>query len=165
MLFRSAANVAAQFKNFGVKINLISLINKKAQQICELSGINTQYSIVNDNVKNPVKKRFYKDFHPLIRWDVEQPAFGLDNIDQDLNQIQIPDADINIFSDYDKGMFSTDWHKKFLTKSKSLIDPKKKFKIWENCYLFKPNAVEAKRFVSKDSTEDQLKWKIGRAHV
>ena len=53
-------------------------------------------------------------------------------------------------------MFSTDWHKKFLKKSKSLIDPKKKLDIWENCYLFKPNAIEAKRFTSKEKTEDQL---------
>lgn len=158
VLCGGAANVAAQFKNFGVNVNLISLMNSRTQKICESNGISTKNSIIDDKINNPIKKRFYKDFHPLIRWDIEQPAFGLQNIDEHLNKIDLPDADINIFSDYDKGLFSTNWHKKFLTKSKSLVDPKKNFKIWENCYLFKPNAVEAKRFVLKDNAEDQLKW-------
>jgi len=153
-----AANVAFQFKNFNIDVNLISIINSEAKNICDSYGINTQYSIVDDKIKNPIKKRFYKDFHALTRWDIEQPFFGLPNISEYLNKIDIPEADINIFSDYDKGLFSTDWHKKFLTKSKSLVDPKKNFKIWENCYLFKPNAVEANRFIHKNNIEDQLRW-------
>jgi len=158
ILCGGAANVAAQFKNFGVKVNLISLINPKTQEICEFSGINTNNSIVDPLIKNPIKKRFYKDFHPLIRWDVEQINFGLPNVGDYLEKIDIPDADINIFSDYDKGLFATNWHQKFFKKTKSLVDPKKKFNIWENCYLFKPNAIEAQSFVSKNNVEDQLKW-------
>jgi D-beta-D-heptose 7-phosphate kinase/D-beta-D-heptose 1-phosphate adenosyltransferase len=153
-----AANVAAQFKNFNVDVNLISLMNPQAEQICNLNGINTNYSIIDSKFANPKKKRFYKDSHPLIRWDVEQPQLGISNIDYYLNEIKIPEADINIFSDYDKGLFSTNWHKKYLKQSKSLIDPKKNLNIWEGCYLFKPNAVEAKRFVNKEKVEDQLKW-------
>jgi D-beta-D-heptose 7-phosphate kinase/D-beta-D-heptose 1-phosphate adenosyltransferase len=158
VLCGGAANVAMQFRNFDVKTNLISLISPKMQDICEANGINTEYSIVSKNVKNPIKKRFYKDFHPLIRWDIEQPNFGLSDIQKHLNNITIPDSDINIFSDYDKGLFSTNWHKKYLKQSKSLVDPKKNLNIWEGCYLFKPNSVEAKRFVNKEKVEDQLKW-------
>jgi D-beta-D-heptose 7-phosphate kinase/D-beta-D-heptose 1-phosphate adenosyltransferase len=158
VLCGGAANVAMQFRNFDVKTNLISLISPKMQDICEANGINTKYSIVSKNVKNPIKKRFYKDFHPLIRWDIEQPNFGLSDIQKHLNNISIPDSDINIFSDYDKGLFSTNWHKKYLKQSKSLVDPKKNLNIWEGCYLFKPNSVEAKRFVNKEKVEDQLKW-------
>lgn len=158
VLCGGAANVAMQFRNFDVKTNLISLISPKMQDICEANGINTEYSIVSKNVKNPIKKRFYKDFHPLIRWDIEQPNFGLSDIQKHLNNISIPDSDINIFSDYDKGLFSTNWHKKYLKQSKSLVDPKKNLNIWEGCYLFKPNSVEAKRFVNKEKVEDQLKW-------
>lgn len=158
ILCGGASNVAAQFKNFNVGVNLISLINPQVEQICQLNGINTKYSIVDSCFANPRKKRFYKDFHPLIRWDVEQPNFGLNNIGEYLEKINIPEADINIFSDYDKGLFATNWHQKFFKKTKSLVDPKKKFNIWENCYLFKPNAIEAQRFVSKNNVEDQLKW-------
>ena len=153
-----AANVAYQFRNFNVKVNIISLLSPKAEKICSSSGINTEYSIVDEEINNPIKRRFYKDFHPLIRWDIEKSNFGLNNIDSYLEKIKIPEADINIFSDYDKGLFSTNWHKKYLKQSKSLIDPKKKLNIWEGCYLFKPNAVEAKRFVNKEKVEDQLKW-------
>jgi D-beta-D-heptose 7-phosphate kinase/D-beta-D-heptose 1-phosphate adenosyltransferase len=153
-----AANVAYQFRNFNVKVNIISLLSPKAEKICSLSGINTEYSIVDEEINNPIKRRFYKDFHPLIRWDIEKSNFGLNNIDSYLEKIKIPEADINIFSDYDKGLFSTNWHKKYLKQSKSLVDPKKKLNIWEGCYLFKPNAVEAKRFVNKEKVEDQLKW-------
>jgi D-beta-D-heptose 7-phosphate kinase/D-beta-D-heptose 1-phosphate adenosyltransferase len=158
VLCGGAANVAMQFRNFDVKTNLISLISPKMQDICEANGINTKYSIVSKDVKNPIKKRFYKNFHPLIRWDIEQPNFGLSDIQKHLNNISIPDSDINIFSDYDKGLFSTNWHKKYLKQSKSLVDPKKNLNIWEGCYLFKPNSVEAKRFVNKEKVEDQLKW-------
>jgi D-beta-D-heptose 7-phosphate kinase/D-beta-D-heptose 1-phosphate adenosyltransferase len=158
VLCGGAANVAMQFRNFDVKTNLISLISPKMQDICEANGINTEYSIVSKDIKNPIKKRFYKDFHPLIRWDIEQPNFGLSDIQKHLNNIIIPDSDINIFSDYDKGLFSTNWHKKYLKQSKSLVDPKKNLNIWEGCYLFKPNSVEAKRFVNKEKVEDQLKW-------
>ena len=153
-----AANVAYQFRNFNVKVNIISLLSPKAEKICSSSGINTEYSIVDEEINNPIKRRFYKDFHPLIRWDIEKSNFGLNNIDSYLEKIKIPEADINIFSDYDKGLFSTNWHKKYLKQSKSLVDPKKKLNIWEGCYLFKPNAVEAKRFVNKEKVEDQLKW-------
>lgn len=153
-----AANVAYQFRNFNAKVNIISLLSPKAEKICSSSGINTEYSIVDEEINNPIKRRFYKDFHPLIRWDIEKSNFGLNNIDSYLEKIKIPEADINIFSDYDKGLFSTNWHKKYLKQSKSLVDPKKKLNIWEGCYLFKPNAVEAKRFVNKEKVEDQLKW-------
>ena len=153
-----AANVAYQFRNFNVKVNIISLLSPKAEKICSSSGINTEYSIVDEEINNPIKRRFYKDFHPLIRWDIEKSNFGLNNIDSYLEKIKIPEADINIFSDYDKGLFSTNWHKKYLKQSKSLVDPKKKLNIWEGCYLFKPNAVEAKRFVNKEKVEDQLNW-------
>jgi D-beta-D-heptose 7-phosphate kinase/D-beta-D-heptose 1-phosphate adenosyltransferase len=147
-----------QFRNFNIKTNLISLISPETQDICELNGIDTKYSIVSKDVKNPIKKRFYKDFHPLTRWDIEQPNFGLFDISRYLSDIKIPDSDINIFSDYDKGLFSTNWHKNYLKQSKSLVDPKKNLNIWEGCYLFKPNSVEAKRFVNKEKVEDQLKW-------
>jgi D-beta-D-heptose 7-phosphate kinase/D-beta-D-heptose 1-phosphate adenosyltransferase len=158
VLCGGAANVVMQFRNFNIKTNLISLISPETQDICELNGIDTKYSIVSKDVKNPIKKRFYKDFHPLTRWDIEQPNFGLLDISRYLSDIKIPDSDINIFSDYDKGLFSTNWHKNYLKQSKSLVDPKKNLNIWEGCYLFKPNSVEAKRFVNKEKVEDQLKW-------
>lgn len=156
VLCGGAANVATQFKNFNVDVNLISLINPDAKKICESSGINTQYCIVDEKIKNPVKRRFYKDFHPLTRWDIEQPTFGLPNLPEYLEKIDIPESDINIFSDYDKGLFYSNWHEKFIHKSKSLVDPKKKFDIWKNCYLFKPNASEANKFVSSKYVDDQL---------
>lgn len=158
VLCGGAANVAMQFRNFNIKTNLISLVSPETQDICESNGINTEYSVVSKDVKNPIKKRFYKDFHPLTRWDIEQPNFGLSDISKHVDSIKIPDSDINIFSDYDKGLFSTNWHKNYLKQSKSLVDPKHKLNIWEGCYLFKPNSVEAKRFVNKEKVEDQLKW-------
>lgn len=158
VLCGGAANVAIQFRNFNIKTNLISLVSPETQDICESNGINTEYSVVSKDVKNPIKKRFYKDFHPLTRWDIEQPNFGLSDISKHVDSIKIPDSDINIFSDYDKGLFSTNWHKNYLKQSKSLVDPKKNLNIWEGCYLFKPNSVEAKRFVNKEKVEDQLKW-------
>ena len=152
-----AANVAYQFAYFNVKSELICLLDKKSQMLYEDRGINTSHSKLVENIKLPVKKRIYSQNIPLVRWDFEKENFGLDDIKKHLFDLQIPESNYNIFSDYSKGIFSVPWFRKFIKSSPSIVDPKNTFiDLWEDCTVLKPNAAEAKMLSDKKNWQDQV---------
>lgn len=156
-----AANVAFQFKHFNSNVELISLLDKRSNIIYNLNDINTNYSKVLDSITIPTKKRIYAENLPLMRWDIEKENYGLEDIKKNLLDLEIPDSDFNIFSDYSKGLFCCPWFRKYFKNSKSLVDPKNKnLDFWEDCTVIKPNAVEAKQFSDRKNWKDQIEFFI-----
>lgn len=156
MIPGGAANVAFQFKYFNVNIELITLLSNLARIIYDSRGIKTNYCKVVDNIFLPVKKRIYSQEIPLTRWDIERENFGLDDIKKHLLDLVIPDSDMNIFSDYNKGLFSFPWFRKFFKNAKSIVDPKNEnIDIWQDCTVFKPNSNEARLLSDKKHWQDQ----------
>jgi len=156
-----AANVAYQFKHFNVQSELIALINKVGEVSFNAKGISTTNCKVYNNITIPTKKRFYSQGVPLVRHDIEKENYGIDEIKKYLFDLQVPDADFTIFSDYSKGLFSNPWFRKFITKTKSIVDPKSSFiDMWEGCSYFKPNAAEAEKLSEKKNIHDQLEFFI-----
>lgn len=156
-----AANVAYQFKHFNVKSELVALLNKLGEVCFNAKGISTSNCKVYNNILIPTKKRFYSQGVPLVRHDIEKENYGIDEIKKYLFDLQVPDADFTIFSDYSKGLFSNPWFRKFITKTKSIVDPKNSFiDMWEGCSYFKPNASEAEKLSEKKNIHDQLEFFI-----
>jgi D-beta-D-heptose 7-phosphate kinase/D-beta-D-heptose 1-phosphate adenosyltransferase len=154
-----AANVAYQFQNFNVNVELVSLLNKMTSVVFDGYGIGCNHSKVVDNIFIPTKKRIYADNIPLTRWDFERPNYGLDNIKNHLLDLEIPESDFNIFSDYSKGLFSYPWFRKYISTTKNIVDPKHNFiDLWEGCTYFKPNAKEAEKLSERKNVEDQVEF-------
>lgn len=145
-----AANTARQFKYFNTAAYLVGLINPEAKEAYK--DIKTDYCRVVDRVKVPKKRRFYHGDHPLCRWDIEDNYYGLgpEGLAYELNQINIPDFDVAIFSDYGKGFFSKDWFTSCLT----IVDPKD---CLFPCTILKPNAETAERLSGRENWKDQCK--------
>lgn len=152
-----AANVAAQFSHFNTSVELVTLLNKLCQVVFDSRGIKTNYSKVLSNIFIPTKRRIYSQNVPLVRHDFEKENYGLDDIKKQLLDLHIPDSDFNIYSDYSKGIFCIPWFRKFMQKSKNIVDPKSNFiDLWEGCTYFKPNSVEAEKLSERKNAQDQL---------
>lgn len=159
MIPGGAANVALQFKYFNVNFELICLLSNLAQVVYDSRGIKTGYSKVVSNFAVPTKKRLYSQNIPICRWDIEKENFGLEDIKKHLLELSIPESDLNVFSDYNKGMFSYPWFRKFFRKTKSIVDPKNNnIDLWQDCTIFKPNSIEAKQFSDRKNWEDQADY-------
>jgi D-beta-D-heptose 7-phosphate kinase/D-beta-D-heptose 1-phosphate adenosyltransferase len=152
-----AANVAYQFKNFNVNVQLVSLVTSFAKVIFESKNIGTEYSKVVENMMMPIKRRIYSEGFPLVRWDIERERYGLDDVKKHLFELEIPDSNFNIFSDYNKGLFCVPWFRKYFNNAPSLVDPKNiNIDFWEDCTVFKPNSKEAKYLSDKTKWQDQI---------
>lgn len=159
MIPGGAANVAYQFKYYNVDVQLISLLNNLSNVVFNSSGIKTEFCKIIETLFMPTKRRLYCDDIPLNRWDFERENYGLEDIKKHLLELKIPDANYNIFSDYAKGIFSIPWFRKYIKNTPSIVDPKNNFiDFWEDCTIFKPNAVEAKSLSDKKDWKDQIEF-------
>lgn len=154
-----AANIAAQLVNFNVKIQLYSLID---QHFLDNACINTNNCVkIDKNISR--KKRFYDKNFPICRWDIENENYGytINQLNEILNKLfnQPVNADIIIFSDYNKGVFSSNFHEKLIKDNITIVDPKgKDIDKWIGCTVFKPNAHEALLFSGKKEWKDQCMY-------
>lgn len=142
-----AGNVYKQFSNYSnIELEFYSVLDYHAEEQYSKCGVDTKKCLIIDgNNTIPRKRRFYNGSFPLFRWDVEKNNFGINNIKQYQNRLYSKlnksRADVCIFSDYAKGVFSRDINYKFRF---SIVDPKKDpINIWKNCDIFKPNKNEA----------------------
>jgi D-beta-D-heptose 7-phosphate kinase/D-beta-D-heptose 1-phosphate adenosyltransferase len=149
-----AANVANQFKYFNIDTKLVSFLNFYAKELCDAEGIDISHSHECDTCQVPIKKRFYHDDHPIMRWDVEAKNYGVDNLAQQLKNLNPPESDVVIYSDYDKGLFT----KKFNMTGNgiSLVDPKIDVSLWNKCSVFKQNYHEAVRITGEKDIKKQI---------
>jgi D-beta-D-heptose 7-phosphate kinase/D-beta-D-heptose 1-phosphate adenosyltransferase len=168
-----AANVAYQFHDFNVDVKLISLIDKDAKDFFISKNLDVSLSL-EINEKIPRKKRFYSNGFPTYRWDVEKVLYGTPDIDLHIfklrNKIIDQNFDCLIFSDYDKGIFCTDWVKDLIKKCPlSIVDPKSiEIDKWKGCTVFKPNAKEAQYITGFKDLKDAgrcLRDRLGCKYV
>jgi D-beta-D-heptose 7-phosphate kinase/D-beta-D-heptose 1-phosphate adenosyltransferase len=165
-----AGSVCNQFINFKNKIYYFGLINRDSLNIINrYNFIDTVYSVVSSSIKSPTKKRFYQDFFPICRIDVESKNYDL--CDFDLNNFQDKICenlskcffDLIIFSDYNKGIFNNyEVSNYFYNLSKNtikIVDPKNgPAKKWLGCDIIKPNYKEACEITGKTNFKDQAKY-------
>jgi D-beta-D-heptose 7-phosphate kinase/D-beta-D-heptose 1-phosphate adenosyltransferase len=154
-----AANVAYQFKHFNVHSELVALLSKHAEVVFNSKGINTTNSKIVSNITIPTKRRIYSHDIPLVRHDIEKDNYGLDDLKKHLFDLVLPDSDFTIFSDYSKGLFCVPWFRKFISKTKNIVDPKSNFiDLWEGCTYFKPNSFEAEKLSERKNVFDQIEF-------
>jgi len=148
-----AANVANQFRHFGVDSTLFCFYDEEAVTVFNEHGIDAKPFWVNGVLTHlPVKRRFLDGNTQIIRHDVEVPLCGykedhLDNINEQVKgSVSGTKPDVVVFSDYDKGFFSS---KNFCLSDLypdvvTIVDPKRgPLSKWHGCRIFKPNAKEA----------------------
>ena len=154
-----AANVVRQFQNLHAKTKLVSIIDHYAYEVFN-KNINVDYCKIHWQAETPKKKRFYHGEFPLVRWDCETKNFNMSDYEltESYKDIKIPESDVIIFSDYNKGMFSQNWFKKYLKNNITIVDPKKDIEKWKGCTIFKPNSTEAKNLSGKTNDKDQLAY-------
>ena len=156
-----AANVAYQFKHFNVKSELVCLLSKLGEVVFNSKGINTKSSKLVSNIIIPTKRRIYSHDIPLVRHDIEKDNYGLDDLKKHLFDLTMPDSDFTIYSDYSKGLFCVPWFRKYISKTKNIVDPKNNFiDLWEGCTYFKPNAIEAEKLSDRKNVKDQIEFFI-----
>jgi len=158
-----AANVIRQLEYQNVESKLVSILDSYSYEVFN-KNINVDCCVFPWNAKIPVKKRFYQDDFPLVRWDCETANYNLNEKDYDetIKSLVIPESDIIVFSAYGKGIFYTPWYKKYLKNNITIVDPKKNGEKWENCTIFKPNSVEARNISGKKEIKDQLNFLINK---
>lgn len=156
-----AANVAYQFSHFNVKSELVALLSKIGEVVFNAKGINTERCKIIENICLPVKKRYYSQNIPLVRHDIEKTNYGLDDIKKYLIDLEIDDSDFTIYSDYSKGLFCCPWFRKYMQKTRNIVDPKSNYiDLWEGCSYFKPNAIEAEKLSERKNVYNQVDFFI-----
>jgi len=162
-----AANVCYQFSHLNAKVHLFAPLDLDALNIFkhkfnfDVSGC----PILPDGSFIPKKIRYYDDNFPLLRNDIEKPNYGLDNltsIRESLfsNFIDYGQFDVVILSNYNKGLFDSDFTTKILSYCRkhnipTVVDPKNNPEWWWDCDYFKPNAAEAEKMTGRFDWKQQ----------
>src|ERR1700712_2840501 len=151
-----AANVAQNLVALGAKVTLGGVIGDDAfgVQLIEIltsEGIATDAILKDANRPTTVKTRVVAGSHQLVRVDreVTDPMFSeledelVDKLDHYINE-----ADIVLFSDYGKGLFSEALTQRLIKLSKDkqkkvIIDPKGlDYEKYKGAFIIKPNRKE-----------------------
>ena len=170
--FGGAANVAQQTKNFNVKTDLICLPwedqsifdNHRAFEVFKYPLETEGYLKTSKWLGSlPVKRRFFDNGIQIMRHDIELDLCGLEPgvIERLIESIEMKTLpNVAVFSDYDKGFFST--RACILQKykgTKTVVDPKNgPLNKWRGCTVFKPNAKEALELSGKTDWRDQSRF-------
>lgn len=168
-----AANVALNLKSLGAEPTLVALIGndvlgKEALHLMEESRLSIQGLVVSESRPTTVKQRVIAGSQQMLRIDeeVDTPASAIEN-DSLFSIIEklLPEAQVVIFEDYDKGVISKPLIQKVVALAQGLsipttVDPKKRnFLSYEGVTLFKPNLKELKEGfpqVAQLSLKEQL---------
>lgn len=151
-----AANVAQNLLALGAKVTLGGLIGNDAAGeelliILEKQGVNTQAIFKDSTRPTTVKTRVLAGNHQLVRIDrevtnpieaeLEEQVFGI-------LQTCITEADIVLFSDYNKGFFAPALTQRLIKVAnehdkKVIVDPKGlDYSKYKGAFIIKPNRKE-----------------------
>lgn len=137
-----AANVALQFLHFNAKVYLTGITGEVMKIMPQ--RVVKEHSPQPSDGPIPIKKRFYQGDFPIARWDIEEDDGVLQDIPMwKFNGFELKRTPVTIFSDYNKGLFKSGWHKRFLNDRLTIVDPKSDLSRWQGCTVLKPNSVEA----------------------
>ncbi|MFD3002470.1 bifunctional heptose 7-phosphate kinase/heptose 1-phosphate adenyltransferase [Pontibacter toksunensis] len=165
-----AANVALNIEAMGAIPLLCSVIGADqdgADYIClmEEKRLSTEGIVQSPERVTTIKHRIIAGGQQLLRVDseIEHNLTGQEERLLEERYLKLLDkADVVIFEDYDKGVFSEQNIRRFLQLANernipSVIDPKKKnFLSYTGCTLFKPNLKELKEGLKVDFADEDL---------
>lgn len=151
-----AANVAQNLISMGAKVVLGGLVGddisgSQLTDILEQEGIDTCGIIKDSSRPTTVKTRVLAGSHQLVRVDREvTDAVAIALEDELLNKLSncIEHADIVLFSDYNKGLFSPTLTQRLVEAinqkgKKIIVDPKGlNYSKYKDTYIIKPNRKE-----------------------
>ena len=151
-----AANVAQNLVAMGANVTLGGLIGndtfgERLVEILESEGIATDAIIKDAQRPTTVKTRVVAGSHQLVRIDREVTDPVLSELEDELvNQLDhyINEADIVLFSDYGKGLFSEGLTQRLIKlangkEKKVIIDPKGlNYEKYKGAFIIKPNRKE-----------------------
>ncbi|HJP62143.1 MAG TPA: D-glycero-beta-D-manno-heptose-7-phosphate kinase [Mucilaginibacter sp.] len=151
-----AANVAQNLVALGAKVTLSGVTGSdtfgaRLKEIMTTEGLDTDAIIEDPNRPTTVKTRVLAGSHQLVRVDREITDPILSDLEDELaNKLDhyINEADIVLFSDYGKGLFSEGFTQRLikLVKSKNkkvIIDPKGfDYSKYKGAFIIKPNRKE-----------------------
>ena len=151
-----AANVAISLANLGINLDLIIADTKENEIIQNLVNQTNNQNFIqlkkisfNNQVKIPIKIRYYVDGKQFMREDLEKNEFPKnDPIDDYFLEKNICDYELIIISDYQKGVISKNAIKKIISYCNAhniplFIDTKmNESKYIKNAYCIKINDLE-----------------------
>jgi D-beta-D-heptose 7-phosphate kinase/D-beta-D-heptose 1-phosphate adenosyltransferase len=151
-----AANVAQNLVSLGTQVTLGGLVGNDISgtlltDILKQEGIDTCGIVKDENRPTTVKTRVMAGSHQLVRVDreVTDPvAVNLEDVMIDQLTGCIDAADIVLFSDYNKGLFSPSLTQKLVEVinqkgKKIIVDPKGlNYAKYKDTYIIKPNRKE-----------------------
>ncbi|ARS34154.1 bifunctional heptose 7-phosphate kinase/heptose 1-phosphate adenyltransferase [Pontibacter actiniarum] len=165
-----AANVALNVQAMGALPLLCSVIGDDQDgadylRLMEEKGLPIEGIVQSPERVTTIKHRIIAGAQQLLRVDSEIEHNLTDYEERHLEEryLQLLEqADVVIFEDYDKGVFSKQNIQRFLELANerrvpSVIDPKKKnFLSYVGCTLFKPNLKELKEGLKVDFADENL---------
>lgn len=165
-----AANVALNVQAMGATPLLCSVIGDDQDgadylRLMEEKGLTTEGIVQSPERVTTIKHRIIAGAQQLLRVDSEIEHNLTDYEERHLEErfVHLLDqADVVIFEDYDKGVFSEANIRRFLDLANqkgvpSVIDPKKKnFLSYVGCTLFKPNLKELKEGLKAEFADENL---------
>ena len=163
-----AANVAKNISALGATPLLCSVVGNDHDGITLLDlmqtrGMDTRGIVLSNDRMTTVKERMLSSSQQLLRIDKEttKPLSKKDKASLLIKIEQlIPEADVVIFEDYDKGVLDKKFIKSIIELAQkrgipTAVDPKKRnFMSYENVTLFKPNLKEIKEGLKLDFNND-----------
>lgn len=166
-----AANVALNIQALGASPILCAVIGddeggtRFKKRLTE-RGIAFDGIVTSTERPTTVKTRVISDYHHIVRVDEEVTNLLSSSEESDLwERIQqlLPNTDVVIFEDYDKGVLSEGIIKKCVDLANehnipTVVDPKKRnFLSYKNTTLFKPNLKELREGLKLDFANDAQK--------
>lgn len=151
-----AGNVVQNLVSLGAKVAVAGVIGNDASgsqliEILESEGVETSVIIKDNSRPTTVKSRVLVGSHQLVRIDreISEPiSIELENELADKLLTHIENADIIIFSDYNKGLFTPGLTQRLIKVANSyhrkvIVDPKGlDYNKYKGAYLIKPNRKE-----------------------
>ncbi|MCJ8165345.1 bifunctional ADP-heptose synthase [Pontibacter sp. E15-1] len=165
-----AANVALNVEALGATPLLCSVIGDDQDgadylRLMEEKGLSTEGILRSPERVTTIKHRIIAGAQQLLRVDSEIEHNLTQQEEQQLEERYLKlleNADVVIFEDYDKGVFSEQNIQRFLQLANargipSVVDPKKKnFLSYTGCTLFKPNLKELKEGLKVEFANENL---------
>lgn len=166
-----AGNLTQNLVALGAKVSVAGVIGNDAagqqlKDILEAEEVSTTAIITDNNRPTTIKTRVLAGSHQLVRIDREVTDNLSDELEAELlKQVDagIAEADIVVFSDYNKGLFSANLTQKLIAiamfkNKRVVIDPKGlDYSKYKGAYVIKPNRkelAEAAKAEKIRSTED-----------
>jgi len=151
-----AGNVVQNLVSLGAKVSVSGVIGNDASgdkliEILEGEGVETSVVVKDSSRPTTVKSRVLVGSHQLVRIDREiSDSISIDLENELTNKLltHIEKADIIIFSDYNKGLFTPSFTQRLIGVAKSfnkkvVIDPKGlDYSKYKGAYIIKPNRKE-----------------------